>query len=129
MKLYTKYTRHCAPRDCQEFESFVLANDDEEMLVGCDEYGLWNDKHDEGEIYEIYNEDYNVIGTETYLEKMLRIRGEFNDEDADYSDAYYGITHIGWSEGVDISENDTNTLLRLGVVEDYRGKQKYNLGN
>lgn len=53
---------------------------------------------------------------------MLRLRGEFNDDDADYGDAYYGITHYGWEEGKDITPDEAETLLRLELAVDWRDK-------
>lgn len=136
MKLHRILLRHCAPRDCVEVtERFVIADDEEEILrrladkEGKFTYGLWWDRDEDASdddeevgVYYIYDERYNVIGTETYMERMLRLRGEFHDEDADYSDAYYG--HWGWNEGVEITPEDAATLLRLGIAEDWRTNDK-----
>lgn len=131
MKLHKILLRHCSPKDSVEVTLlYVLANSEPAILSRLDAgngkytYGAWKEQSDEAEEpCEIYDDKYNVIGTETYLEKMLRIRGEFNDEDADYSDAYYGIKHYGWDEGSDISDADAATLLRLGIAEDWREVQ------
>lgn len=128
MKLYKVLLRHCAPKDCIEVTKlYVLADSESEILDRLDSegegytYGAWKEKSEEAkEPFEIYDDNYRVIGTETYLEKMLRLRGEFNDEDADYSDAYYGVTHYGWNEGVDISEQYAVVLLNLSIAEDWR---------
>jgi len=130
MKLHKILLRHCAPKDCVEvIKLYVIADNESEILEHIDAtdgkytYGAWKDKsEDADEPFSIYDSDYNVIGTETYLEKMSRLRGEFNDEDANYSDAYYGVTHYGWDEGVDISDDDANTLIRLSIAEDWRTK-------
>lgn len=121
MKLYTVRIRHCGPKDCKEsiIGYFVAENDsaimnyiDKELLGG-----IWKDRNDEDGLCEILDENYNVIGTETYSEKMIRIRGEFNNSDADYSEAYYGITHYGWDEGKHISDEEVNVLVNLGVAK------------
>lgn len=128
MKLHKILMRHCAPKDCVEVTKlYVLVDSEQEILnrlAAADEgytYGAWEEREEEAEEpFEIYNDAYELIGTETYLEKMLRLRGEFNDEDASYEDAYYGVTHYGWDEGVDISDEDASTLVRLGIAEDWR---------
>ncbi len=128
MKLHRILMRHCSPKDSVEVTKlFVVADSEQSILAKLDDvkrrytYGAWKEKSEDAEEpFEIYDEDYKVIGTETYLEKMLRLRGEFNDEDADYSDAYYGVTHYGWDEGGEISNADADTLIRLGIAEDWR---------
>lgn len=128
MKLHKILLRHCGPKDQVEVTwSHVITNSEAGILKRLDDpggrytYGGWKDRSDESEEpFEIYDDEHNVVGTETYLERMMRLRGEFNDEDADYEDAYYGIKHWGWSEGVEISDSDAATLLRLGVAEDWR---------
>jgi hypothetical protein len=113
--------RHCAPKDCKEsiVGYFVAENDNVVMEYINKELtsGIWEDRHNEDGLCEILDDDYNVIGTETYKEKMLRIRGEFNDEDADYSDAYYGVTHYGWTEGKEVLNEEVETLVKLGVAQ------------
>lgn len=128
MKLHKILLRHCSPKDQVEVTKlFVLANNEADILAQLDDdkkgftFGAWKERNDEAEEpLEIHDEDYNVIGTETYLEKMLRLRGEFNDEEASYEDAYYGVKHWGWDEGVPISDEDAAVLLRLAVAEDWR---------
>ena len=128
MKLHKILLRHCSPKDSVEATwLYVLADSEPDILARLDgsdsgyTYGVWRDRSEEAdEPCEIYDADYQLIGTESYLEKMLRLRGEFNDEDASTDDAYYGVKHWGWDEGVEISEADAATLLRLGVTEDWR---------
>lgn len=125
MKLHKILMRHCGPKDCVEVTKLYVIADSEELIfkkLDADfNYGKWKDQNeDSDEEYTIYDDDSNAIGTENYMERMLRLRGEFNDEDADYSDAYYGVTHYGWDEGLDVSEDDIKTLLRLGVAQDWR---------
>jgi hypothetical protein len=107
---------------------YVLADSEDEILTRLDAsggnytYGAWKERNDSAEEpFDILDANYNVIGTETYLEKMMRLRGEFNDDDANYDDAYYGISHWGWDEGRQISSSDADVLLRLEIAEDWRG--------
>ncbi len=124
MKLHKILLRHSSPKDSVEVVfKYVLANSEQEILdeidnpVGGFTYGAWQE--DDG-VYEQYDANYNFIREETCLQRMLRLRGEFNDEGASYDDAYYGVKHWGWDEGVDISDEDASTLLRLGIAVDWR---------
>lgn len=129
MKLYRIKIRHCAPRDCKEFlVGFVLAEDEESIYEYIDKEllsGIWSDRNQDSlseplPIEIIENDERIIIGYETYKEKMLRIRGEYYDKFLDYSDAYYGITHYGWTQGVEVSEDEIQTLLHLGICIDLR---------
>jgi len=124
MKLHKIMLRHSAPKDSVEVVfKYVLANSEQEILDEIDKpmggftYGAWQE---DDSVYEQYDANYNFVCEETYLQRMLRLRGEFNDEDASYDDAYYGVEHWGWDEGVDISADDAATLVRLGMAEDWR---------
>lgn len=142
MKLFDILMRHAGPKSQVEFVlKRVLADSDEQILAKIDKelaYGGWTDKSTDahGEdapdddternaeghpLFDICEPDgYKVIGKETYLERMLRLRGEYHDEDADFGDAYYGIKHYGWGEGREVSPEDVEVLERLGMIEDWR---------
>lgn len=141
MLLHKILMRHAGPKSQVEVTlKYVLADNELAILEKLDEtggeytYGAWKereifdeDAHDEDErgpdgkrILPIYDESFEKVGTETYLQRMLRLRGEFNDSDADFDDAYYGIKHYGWDAGVKITAADAKTLVRLGIAEDWR---------
>ncbi|NCP98035.1 hypothetical protein GW796_08870 [archaeon] len=122
MKLFSILIRHCSQKDSKEaiVGYFIAANDtiimnyiDKELMSG-----IWTDRNNDSldSPIEIKDEDDILIGVECYKERMLRLRGEFNDQDADYSDAYYGITHYGWNEGIEISKEQEKELIILGVA-------------
>lgn len=131
-KLYRIHVRHCAPKaSLESIKTYAIAFSDQDVMENIDEqfaYGVWKDRYeeafgDEGEDgqFVIYDEKYNEIGTENYLEKMLRLKGEFFDEDADYDDLYYGKTHYGWETVTErISSEEINILLAYGVAVDWR---------
>jgi hypothetical protein len=123
MKLYRIKFSHTAPKDTEEgIKGYLLAENEEQVYNYVDEkfnYGCWkdNDEDEDREPINIYDEDYNVIGTETFKEYILRIKGQMNDEDYDYSDTYYGITLLGW----ELVEENVNIdiyaePIRLGMV-------------
>ena len=124
MNLYKILLRHCSQKDkVKVIKSYVFANNEYELMVRLDQeynYGLWKDSQEDGDEFKVYNDDYDVIGTETRFEKMLRLRGDFNDPNADYSDGYYGITHYGWSEVQEISNEQAQILLDLNIAHDWR---------
>ncbi len=126
MKLHKILLRHAGPKDSIEVVfKYVLANSEQEILDVLDSrwgytFGAWRENDELYDVYDIYDE---VVGTETYLQRMLRLRGEFNDDDASYDDAFYGVKHWGWDEGVEISDEDASTLVRLGVAEDWRNAE------
>jgi len=114
MNLYKILFSHTAPKDTKTgIETYLLAKNEEEVYEYIDKEfncGCWKDKEGDEEIFDIYDKDYNTIGTETFREKILRIKGEMNEEDYDFSDAYYGITLYGWEL---VKENITEDISFL----------------
>jgi len=117
MNLYAINFTHYAPKDGKEgIITYLVATDDEQVyqyiksepeINGSGLYNSYKYNEEDNETYDIYDDKFNVIGTETFKEKMIRLKGEMNDEDADISDAYYGVTHYGWElvkEGISIEE-------------------------
>lgn len=140
MQIYDILMRHAGPKSQVEFVlKRVIADSEEAILARVDadlKHGAWSAKStedDEGDcddgvkfnadgdrLHDIYDDDFNIVGSETYLQKMLRLRGEYHDDGANYDDAYYGIEHYGWSKGREISGDDAAVLQRLGLVDDWR---------
>ena len=131
MNLYEIKFSHTAPKDSKEgIISYLLAENDEQVYewIASEpkirEYDLFNsweeineEWEDEGRKEDIYDDDYNIIGTETFREKMIRIKGEMNDEDYDFSDAYYGITLYGWKlVKENINESDFKKSIEIGII-------------
>ncbi|PHS61663.1 MAG: hypothetical protein COB12_12040 [Flavobacterium sp.] len=100
MNIYKIKMETVAPKDSwKSVDCFLLAKDEEAVYKWLDKnkcYDAWNDKEEDGHTYEIQDEDYNVIGHENFKEKMLRLKGEINDEDRNCEDAYYGVEFYGW---------------------------------
>lgn len=121
MKLYKIRVEHCAPKDRHEsIEAFLAAENDEAVYTWIDkekEYGGWTEQNDEGDVLDIYDKDYNVIGQESYKDKIIRIKGDINDEDQNCDDSYYGLTFYGWEE---IVGEEDETAGRMAVLKDMR---------
>ncbi len=79
-------------------------------------YNGWADSEEENEEFEVYNDNYDVVGKENFKQKMIRLKGQMNDDDYDYSDAYYGITLFGWSLLKENVNTDYSELIELGIV-------------
>lgn len=126
MNLYKILFSHTGPKDSETgIKTYVLAKNDEDVYewiasepdVNDDGhlFNSWKDKEDDEEEFDIYDDNYNVIGTENFKEKIIRLNGEIYDDDHDYDDAYYGITLFGWEL---IKENfDTNSVCYTNLVD------------
>ena len=60
-----------------------------------------------------WDEDGNP---ENFKERMLRLKGEIEDDSVDFSDSYYGITLLGWELLKENVTTDYSELIELGVV-------------
>ena len=118
-KLFRVLFSHTSPKDQKlGIEEYVVANSDVQVYSYIDEfhnYGNWKDN--EGEIFDIYDEEWNVIGSENFKDKIIRIKDEMNDEDYDYSDAYYGITLYGWEFVKDLTDIEFQILTNIGIAK------------
>jgi hypothetical protein len=127
MNLYKIVFSHSAPKDTSHgIKTYLLANNDDEVYDYIDReyaYGVWSDTETDNEIFNVYDDDYNVIGNELFHGKIIRLKGDINDDDVDFADAYYGITLYGW----EIIESDTNRDfsgdIELGMVTQYTPKK------
>jgi hypothetical protein len=121
MNLYKILFTHTAPKDRKEgIITYLLAENEEQVYSFIDKeynYECWKDQEEENETYDVYNDDYDVVGIETFKEKILRLKGEMNDDDYDYSDAYYGITLYGWELVKENLASDYSELIALNVFK------------
>lgn len=124
MNLYSIDFLHASPKDAEYgMKCLLLAENNEQVyefiksepeLPDGALYNNW--EANEEEEFDIYDDNYEIVGKETFKEKMIRLSGEINDEDYDFSDAYYGITLFGWSL---LKENVTTNyaeLIELGIM-------------
>ncbi|ATX84233.1 MULTISPECIES: hypothetical protein [Bacillus] len=106
MNLYEIILKHFAPKGSERgIFTYLLAESDEEVYewLKADPSlsdGRWvctpyADNEADDETYAIYNKDYEIIGHEKYKDRMIRLKGELNDE-VELTDLYYGITLVGW---------------------------------
>lgn len=129
MNLYKIMFNHYSPKDSERgIIAYLIANSDEEVyewiksepiVEGRDVnkiYNCWKECEEEDE-YEIYDDDCNVVGIETFKERMIRLGGEMFDEEADISDSYYGVTQLGWDiHKENIESNEIDMLLKLKIA-------------
>ena|ERR1700744_2549760 len=106
MNLYEIQFEHSAPKD-QKIGTvcFLLAPDVDLVYEWVKSkpttkyhtiYNSWAVEEEKKEEFKIYDREYNITGMESFKEKMIRLEGQIDDGDNDYSDAYYGITLYGW---------------------------------
>lgn len=117
LNLYKILVEHAGSESQHKsIEEYVLAEDDLCVLHYVDKektYGTWADRPLEDGPCTIYNEKYDPIGEETYLEKMLRLKGDYFEEDQDYSDSYYDIRFYGWELVYSGVHYETQELLKF----------------
>lgn len=126
MFLYKIVVEHFSQKDSHKStETILLAESDEQVYRWVDQkqYGYLTDKNEEDGLIDIYDSDYNMIGQETHKEKMIRIGGEYFDEDYEPQDLYYGATIYGWEKlrSTDL-DGEVKTLESLGLLD--RATQK-----
>ena len=123
MNLYKITFSHTTPEDQEKgIKDYLLAENDEQVYNYIDKtfnYECWKDSDEEKEPIELYDDDYILIGTETFKQKIIRIKGEQNDKDYDYSDAYYGITLYGWELVKENVNGDYSEMIELGIISNY----------
>lgn len=122
MNIYKIVFRHISPKDNKEgLETLLLAASDRDVYDYIDKEhtsGCWSDRDREDGLHTVYDDDCNLVGTETYRERMLRLKGELDDGEVDLSDAYYGITLYGWELlEEDVSVEDFDMLRRYGLLK------------
>lgn len=125
MNLYKITFGHAAPKDwAKSILGYVLADNDEQVyeyiksepeINGHSAFNGWQDNEDEGNTFEVFNDQYDVIGTESFKEKIIRLKGEVNDEDYDFSDSYYGISLYGW-ELVCENPSGLEGAIAIGII-------------
>lgn len=120
MDIYKIHVQHFSQKDSYSaIEVFLLAESAHDVYTWVDKkiHGIYTDKNNNGGMYDLYDENYKVIGQETFKEKMLRVGGEFFDEDYEPQDLYYGCTIYGWEKiKSKVLEVDISALQKLDVL-------------
>ncbi|WP_431785920.1 hypothetical protein [Paenibacillus lactis] len=107
MNLYKIMFQHYSQKDSEiGIITYLVANSDKEVYEwlksepkladGTKIYNSYKYSEESGETFEIYDNEINVIGEESFKGRMIRLRGEMFDEDKELNDLYYGLTLYGW---------------------------------
>ncbi|MDZ5723204.1 hypothetical protein U1F82_18895, partial [Bacillus sp. SXabc123] len=127
MNLYEINFKHFAPKDSEQgILTYLYAKTDNDVYAwlktdpilsnGRSIYTNFEDNEEEGGTFEIYDNSYKIIGHETYKERIIRLRGEINDESVELDDLFYGQTLIGWKKvGSNISLEQIEAAKDLGI--------------
>ena len=119
MKLYKIKVLHGSPKNSwTDIYTYTVAENDEQVYNWLRLKASWNYYEEENETFKIYDAEYQVIGTETFKEKILRIKGDANDEDLEWADVHYGITAYGWVDMGDITNRQILVLKNLNIIVD-----------
>ena len=110
MKLFRIHVRHYGPKDNHSsIEGYILRETAEEVWEYVKKLSYVDDDPE-------YDDE--EIGTETKKQRMLRLGGEFFDCDMDFSDLYYGITHYGWEEVKQVTEEEIALLRACEILDE-----------
>lgn len=127
MNLYEINFKHFAPKDSEQgIFTYLYAKTDSDVYEwlktdpklsnGRSIYTDYKDNEEEGKTFEIYDNSFNIIGLETYKERIIRLKGVINDESVELNDLFYGQTLIGWKKvGSNISLEQIEAAKDLGI--------------
>lgn len=119
-KLYKIMFSHTAPKDQETgTKTYITANNDEQVYNFIDKeynYDSWEDANEDCEGIEVRDDGCNVIGVESFKQKLIRIKGEMYDEDYDYADSHYGITLYGWKFVAEVTDDELSILTKHGII-------------
>lgn len=120
MKLYTIEFKHYGPKSSKAgIEYYVLADSEQDVMDGISATfnTMWTPllckEHDDSD------EEFTQEEREKYYSDILKYRGEINIPEPIDFDPYYGYTFYGWSEGQEISIENAQALVRLGVAKSW----------
>jgi hypothetical protein len=118
MILYKILVAHYGPKDNhRSIEGYIVRENEERAFEHVISLG-YHGEESLAEEHEVYNDDYEVVGTETLREKLLRLGGDYFDPDCvGRSDLYYGHTEYGWEEVKEVTEEEIKVLQDCGILE------------
>lgn len=122
-QLFQVLVLHAAPQDKHcSIQTYLVADSDEDVYEWIKSepiegvYVDWDEKERGGEVFEVRNDDFDLVGTESFKERIIRLRGEMFEEFYDFSVAYEGVTLYGWKRIGDVTSSQIATLQELGIA-------------
>lgn len=114
---------HLAPKGSEKgIHTYLVAEDDvdvyewlkleRELADGRRLYLSYELTEKENEEFTIYDDEYNLVGTESFKERMIRLKGDMNDEDMQFEDLHYGKTLVDWRRLKESITSEEISLLR-----------------
>jgi len=125
-RLYKIVFSHSAPKDTEYgIKGFFLAHNEEEVYDYIDkEFASWKEKEEDNEMFPIGDEDDKLDIQETFRERVMRLKGDINDEYRDFSDVYYGVSFYGWElVAEDVIPEDFSKSTELGIIKLIKGEK------
>ncbi len=123
MNIYKITFSYHAPKGSDEgIKCLLLAENDEQVYDWITSepeiskgqlFNSWKDNETPEEDQGWWDEEGNE---EDFKTRMLRLKGEINDDDYDFTNAYYGIELLGWELLKENITTDYSELIELGIV-------------
>jgi len=128
MNLYRINFAHYAPKDREDgIKCLLLAENDEAVYNYVRKLAYWEDYEEVtyvAEEEEFLDGDDEIIegwydkqgNPEDFKTRMIRLRGQINDDEHEVSDLYYGTIIYGWELVVENTKVDYSELIAAGIV-------------
>jgi len=122
MNLYKIEFTHYSQKDSKTgIQCLVLSESNEKVYLFVDKeynYNSWEEDTEFGNTFDIYDDKWEVVGTETPKERYMRLCGTMHDDDYEVSDLYYGATTLGWTLlKENVSPENYQELIDLDLVK------------
>lgn len=126
-----KDSKHYSQKDSKEgIVTYLIAESSEAIyewfkseptVNGNQIYNSYKDNEKDSTTFKIYDKDYNIIATETFKKRMIRLNGKMFDKNAESRDLFYGVIQYGWELiKEDVYYCDviaTQNLLGINIVD------------
>ena len=123
MNLYKINKTHYSQKDNETgIQTYLIAKNDKEVYKYLVEaIGLDYEEDYEGEEFDVYDENDNIVKNLSYREKIILHKGWSADWD-EWGNLYYGLTLYDWEFVADDIDEDIGKLTYLGIADVYKEK-------
>lgn len=102
--IYKMSSHHYSQKDSHTAtQFFVNATDENDLYEQVKDALYWDDREDEDGV--------------NYVNDIIRLKGDNDEEVTEFCDLYYGLTTFSWEECPNLSDNDWESLYRAGMTE------------
>ncbi|WP_311078093.1 hypothetical protein [Paenibacillus polymyxa] len=131
MNLYKIMFEHFSQKDSQKgILTYLVADSDSEVYewiksepsteIWGSIFNSYKYKEKDNEMFNIYDNDFNIVDKESFRDRMIRLHGDMFDEETELSDLYYGATLYGWvvvkeNVGYEVLQSAKETGINIEV--------------